>query len=132
MLTFIAIFIGLVIVFLIIVHISEGIAENKRLSKMTFKERMATHTEDMAKTKQKLLADLEWQHGKRNSAMHCPQCQTTGQVHTRRIKSKKGISGGKATAAVLTGGVSLLATGLSRKEAETKAFCAKCKSVWHF
>jgi hypothetical protein len=27
----------------------------------------------------------------------CPQCQTAGHVTTRRVKAKKGISGGKAT-----------------------------------
>jgi len=33
----------------------------------------------------------------------------------KSVKAKQGISGGKATGAILTGGVSLLATGLSRK-----------------
>jgi hypothetical protein len=62
----------------------------------------------------------------------CPQCQQKGSVYTRPIKRKAGISGGKATAAVLTGGVSLLATGLSRKEPVTEGQCTHCKSTWHF
>jgi hypothetical protein len=48
------------------------------------------------------------------------------------VKVKRGISGGKATGAVLTGGVSMLATGLSRKEAATKATCGNCGSRWVF
>jgi hypothetical protein len=62
----------------------------------------------------------------------CPQCQTAGHVTTRRVKAKKGISGGKATGAVLTAGFSILATGLSRKEMVTRAACTNCKSQWTF
>lgn len=38
----------------------------------------------------------------------------------------------QGTGAILTGGVSILATGLSRKEAATEAFCTHCKSTWQF
>ena len=65
-------------------------------------------------------------------AMICPHCQIRGSVSTRKTTRKKGISGGKATGALLTGGVSLLATGLSRKEKETEAHCASCHQTWHF
>ena len=64
--------------------------------------------------------------------MICPHCQAKGNVTTERVKVKKGVSGEKATAAVLTGGVSILATGLSRKEELTKAYCRNCGNVWHF
>ena len=67
-----------------------------------------------------------------NAAMVCPHCQTKGGVRTKKITQKKGISGGKATAAVLTGGVSLLAVGLSRKEASTQAHCDACGNTWLF
>jgi hypothetical protein len=50
------------------------------------------------------------------SRLVCPHCQTAGSVTARVVTRKKGVSGGKATGAVLTGGVSMLATGLSRKE----------------
>jgi hypothetical protein len=70
--------------------------------------------------------------GPLSRALICPHCQTKGQVRTKKITQKKGISGGKATGAVLTGGLSLLATGLSRKEAATQAHCDKCNSTWHF
>jgi hypothetical protein len=38
----------------------------------------------------------------------------------------------QATAAVLTGGVSMLATGLSRKEKLTQARCDNCHNQWDF
>jgi hypothetical protein len=48
------------------------------------------------------------------------------------IKRKKGISGGKAVGALLTGGLSILATGLSRKEKSTQAHCDNCGATWDF
>ena len=70
--------------------------------------------------------------GPKNPALVCPHCTTQGGVRTKSGMAKKGISGGKATGALLTGGVSLLATGLSRKEAQTEARCDNCKSAWLF
>jgi hypothetical protein len=72
------------------------------------------------------------EQGPLNPALICPHCQTKGNVRTKFIMKKVGISGGKATAAVLTGGVSMLAMGLSRKEAMTQARCANCGSQWAF
>jgi hypothetical protein len=69
---------------------------------------------------------------RRDAQIICQQCQTRGRVTTCQVTLKKGVSGGKATGALLTGGLSLLATGLSRKEDATKAECANCGSVWHF
>lgn len=71
-------------------------------------------------------------HGPVNKAMPCPHCHVKGHVHTQHTKRKKGVSGGKATAAVLTGGLSLLAVGLSRKEQFTEAYCGNCKNTWVF
>jgi hypothetical protein len=71
-------------------------------------------------------------HAAGDSKIVCPQCGIAGHVSTRRVKAKKGISGGKATGAVLTAGVSILATGLSRKEMVTRAVCANCRSQWTF
>ena len=62
----------------------------------------------------------------------CPHCQEKGHVHHKAVTNKKGVSGGKATAALLTGGVSMLATGLSRKEGATEAHCSNCDSTWQF
>jgi DNA-directed RNA polymerase subunit RPC12/RpoP len=69
---------------------------------------------------------------RKDAQIICPQCQTRGFVRTQQVKMKKGISGGKATAAVFTLGFSMLATGLSRMETLTEARCNKCGSVWHF
>lgn len=71
-------------------------------------------------------------YGAPQPAFVCPHCQEKGKVLTKPIKKKAGISGAKATGAILTGGVSLLATGLSRKEAVTEAHCVNCNSTWHF
>lgn len=61
----------------------------------------------------------------------CPHCRTKGTVTTRKVTLKRGVSGGKATGALLTGGVSMLATGLSRKEATIELSCSDCAMVWH-
>lgn len=61
----------------------------------------------------------------------CPHCQTRGNVRMKRIKVKQGLSGGKATGAVLTGGLSILATGLSRKGWVTQAHCGACGTTWN-
>jgi|SRR5690348_8716568 len=74
----------------------------------------------------------EIQYGHINSKMVCPHCNIAGKVRTRSVTQKKGISGGKATAAVFTAGISMLATGLSRKESMTQAHCTNCKNTWFF
>ena len=55
-----------------------------------------------------------------------------GKVRTKKINVKKGVSGSKATAGLLTGGLSLLVVGLSRQEELTKARCDNCKNTWGF
>jgi len=71
-------------------------------------------------------------HGELNSKMLCPHCGDRGAVHVKSKKDKAGISGGKATAALLTGGFSLLALGLSRHQEVTEAWCGNCGSRWKF
>jgi hypothetical protein len=68
----------------------------------------------------------------KNPQMICPHCQTQGSVSTEKTKVKQGISGGKATGAVLTAGLSILATGLSRKQTATRAKCSNCGAEWLF
>lgn len=70
--------------------------------------------------------------GSINGALVCPHCQQRGHVRTMAVKRKAGISGAKATGALLTGGVSVLATGLSRKQSVTQARCDACTSIWAF
>lgn len=60
----------------------------------------------------------------------CPHCGQTGTVRARDVKVKRGISGGKATGAVLTAGVSLIATGLSRKVKASERTCRNCGTTW--
>lgn len=60
----------------------------------------------------------------------CPHCQTRGQVTAYPVTTKDGISGAKATGAILTGGVSMLGTGLSRKSAKTRMVCGNCGTEW--
>lgn len=72
------------------------------------------------------LASLTSTYGALHPQVVCPHCQTRGAVRVKREKQKQGVSGGKATAALLTGGVSLLATGLSRKGWVTQAHCGNC------
>lgn len=67
-----------------------------------------------------------------NPAIICPHCQTRGKVRTKPVDRKKGISGGKAVGGLLTGGISLLATGISRHEQHTQAHCGNCNSTWDF
>lgn len=63
--------------------------------------------------------------------MVCPHCQERGGVSVSRpVKRKAGISGGKATGAILTGGVSVLATGLSRKTKVRNCSCTNCRMKW--
>jgi DNA-directed RNA polymerase subunit RPC12/RpoP len=66
-----------------------------------------------------------------NAHVKCPHCESTGTVKTKQVKMKQGISGGKATGAVMTAGLSLFATGLSRKQQVTEMACTKCGTVWH-
>ena len=82
--------------------------------------------------KQQREASARATYGPKNAAMHCPHCQVAGNVHTKQLTQKKGVSGAKATGAILTGGVSLLATGLSRKEQNTQAHCTNCNNTWVF
>jgi len=62
--------------------------------------------------------------------IECPHCHAEDTVRTKQMKHKSGSSGGKATAAALAAGLSVLATGLSRKEKRTQLTCGACKVPW--
>jgi hypothetical protein len=62
----------------------------------------------------------------------CPHCQVVGQVTTKNVDVKKGIDAAKAVAALITGGLSILATGLSQHDSATEATCSNCGSTWRF
>jgi hypothetical protein len=74
----------------------------------------------------------QYYYGPRNPHMLCPHCASRGYIRTKHVVLKRGVSGGKATAALMTGGLSMLAVGLSRKEAQTQAWCGNCKNSWLF
>lgn len=76
----------------------------------------------------------EYWNGKWTAApkVICPRCHEVGDVSSRLEDRKSGISGGKATAAILTLGLSLLVVGLSRKTLVEHAQCDNCESVWDF
>ena len=114
-------FVGLIFLFVVVA----GVAENKKVAAMSPSDRETYQAKQRA-------AVLTKEHGQLHPMMLCPHCQEKGNVRTQPVKRKKGVSGGKATAAILTGGVSLLATGLSRKEQATEAHCANCGSTWDF
>lgn len=65
-----------------------------------------------------------------NDMIVCKFCQSKGTVHTGIRQRKRGISGGKATGALMTGGASLFATGLSRKQNVTHLWCTSCGMEW--
>ena len=71
-------------------------------------------------------------YGLHNWEILCPHCQVKGRVRTMIAEEDTGISGKKATAAALTGGISILATGLSRNEKVTQAHCDNCGSTWTY
>jgi hypothetical protein len=64
--------------------------------------------------------------------MACPHCQKKGEVFTWPVSVKRGISGGKAAAAILTAGISVLFVGLSRREELTEARRENCEARWKF
>jgi len=68
--------------------------------------------------------------GIKNDVLICPHCQIRGFIQTKQVKRKKGISGAKATGALLTGGLSILATGLSKKDTCTQVHCGRCGMTW--
>src|SRR5436305_5690990 len=106
------------------------VQETAKTERMSPDERTAYLDVKRRRTQEVQARMRDIQQGQVNAAMICPHCQARGTVRTKQVTQKKGVSGGKATAAVLTGGVSLLATGLSRKEAMTEAHCDKCGSTW--
>jgi hypothetical protein len=75
-------------------------------------------------------ATVKW--GRLNHTIICPQCHTKGAVRVRWEMRKGGVSGGKATAAILKGGTSLLLPGRYRWQEATGAHCHNCTSTWKF
>ena len=62
--------------------------------------------------------------------IRCAYCGETGCVSKTFVRRKQGISGGKATGALFTGGASMVFTGLSRKQQMSHMFCRNCHMEW--
>lgn len=112
------------------------VSEEKKTGAMSDDERIKYQEGQAAYWRDREMSQLnqaaESKHGPLNPQLICPHCQTKGTVRTKSVKKKAGISGGKATAALMTGGLSMFATGLSRKETLTEAHCETCNSTWLF
>jgi hypothetical protein len=111
--------------------------EEKVKVKKVKAEKKAAIEADRIKSHETYLRSIEQQsvinnYGNIYPEIICPHCQKKGYVHVKQVTNKKGVSGGKATAALLTGGISLLATGLSRKEQGSQAHCDNCSMTWSF
>lgn len=61
----------------------------------------------------------------------CPHCHTAGHIKVFNVQRKKGISGGKATGALMTGGVSMAAPAspASRTSATCGVATAACNGT---
>lgn len=86
--------------------------------------------ERAAKARERAVAAEAASYGRVYERVICPHCQTAGHVRIRELTVKDGISGGKATGALLTGGLSVLATGLSQKQTVARAHCGWCGVTW--
>jgi len=95
-----------------------------RSIKMSFGERLRLQVQEQARDQRA--------GGPLNAALLCPHCGQAGHVHESPTKVKTGISGSKATAALLTGGLTLLTPGigLSRKARAMARACGNCGSKW--
>jgi len=71
-------------------------------------------------------------YGEVNRNLACPYCQTKGMILVKPMKIKSGISGAKAGGGLMTGGISLLITGISSKKSANQAHCKKCSTTWNF
>ncbi|HLR83394.1 MAG TPA: hypothetical protein VK059_00510 [Nocardioidaceae bacterium] len=60
----------------------------------------------------------------------CEHCGERGQVTVRVVTRGKGISGGKATAGLMTGGLSLPLAGLSKNQQVRHLTCGNCGMAW--
>lgn len=60
----------------------------------------------------------------------CPHCGERGCVTGKSVVRGKGVSGGKAAGAVMTGGASVFATGLSKNQRVRNLKCSNCNSEW--
>ena len=122
----------LIIVVLIVWAVIAVKKENQKIALMSPDDRQVYLKQKAIEQVEQAENRASFHHGPKNVHILCPHCQARGQVRTKQVKQKVGISGAKATGALLTGGLSILATGLSRKQQVTVATCGSCSSTWQF
>ena len=103
--------------FLAAVFVITAIVQGVRRAKMSPEQRRLQHHDSTAKATV-------------SAAMICPHCQTKGMVRTEAITENAGILQARLIGARITGGLSMLVTGPSRKEHQTQARCGKCQATW--
>lgn len=99
--------------------------ERARIEKLKPLERIQENALQASRNRDETLGAI-------NPVMICPHCQTKGKVRAKTVLKKAGVSGSKASAAVLTGGASILVAGLSQEDECTAASCDECGSHWTF
>lgn len=65
-----------------------------------------------------------------NTKIVCPYCRVAGNVYSAKVQANKGISGEKAIAAWVTGGISLATIGISNIEVVNGFLCKNCNTDW--
>jgi hypothetical protein len=123
---------GIAAIGVVVLALVAFVLNKNRIARMSPDERRAYRRASRARRKKLLGDSTKSTWGASNAVMVCPHCQQKGNIRTKMVDRKKGISGGKATAAILTGGVSIVATGLSRRERMTQARCGTCGNTWDF
>jgi hypothetical protein len=77
------------------------------------------------------LGGAEDEPGAGDTEIICPHCRSQGLVTTKRVKIKvKGVSKGRVATAVVLSPITLLMTGISRKQVVTRATCGNCHTTW--
>jgi hypothetical protein len=67
-------------------------------------------------------SQLTFEHGPLNAALMCPHCRKKGPIRTKCVERKRGDSP--------PGGMSLVASEVSREEQITQAYCGNCERTW--
>jgi len=62
---------------------------------------------------------------------NCQYCNGIGTVVVQQVKRKKGVSPGKIAGAVVTGGISLVGTGVAKKVWMNQLTCTACQMKWY-
>jgi hypothetical protein len=116
--------------FVLVLHLFVVRSDRRKLQKATPEEREAQETIEKWEQQQARERMEKASFGALHPEVICPHCQHKRGVRMKKKTAKKGISGGKAVGGIVTGGASLLLTGISRHEGFTEARCKNCKTQW--